>query len=261
MMGPDEFEDMLYGFPSSQDSVGDDRNDAPEDDMLENILYLDSDQRQTYVDAVLTPPASHLDPDADMLDGAEDCTITASQNDQANVASSPRKDREWVIARIESMFEKMLDALIDDNEELSFDLSTRAGTTRRKRNLDGGELSIPPTRSRKVTFPGANAQEAWRFTVLTSILDLIHGCLVDNVVMTKRDIYYRHPDLFVTQSVVDRYVDDLACTFGVPRAMLNVTAAAKGLAAGNFIIWRDEGTHVHGLDEKEVCVHSNRTIR
>lgn len=35
-------------------------------------------------------------------------------------------------------------------------------------------------------------------------------------------MYYRHPDLFVKQSVVDRYVDDLACTFGITRSQLNV---------------------------------------
>jgi DNA topoisomerase VI subunit A len=39
---------------------------------------------------------------------------------------------------------------------------------------------------------------------------------------TSSDIYYRHPDLFMKQSVVDRYVDDLACTFGVSRSQLNV---------------------------------------
>lgn len=37
-----------------------------------------------------------------------------------------------------------------------------------------------------------------------------------------RDLYYRHPDLFVKQSIVDRYVDDLACTFGITRSQLNV---------------------------------------
>jgi hypothetical protein len=37
-----------------------------------------------------------------------------------------------------------------------------------------------------------------------------------------RDIYYRDPALFSKQAVVDRYVDDLACTFGIPRALLNV---------------------------------------
>jgi hypothetical protein len=37
-----------------------------------------------------------------------------------------------------------------------------------------------------------------------------------------RDMYYRHPDLFGKQSVVDRYVDDIACTLGVSRSLLNV---------------------------------------
>lgn len=36
------------------------------------------------------------------------------------------------------------------------------------------------------------------------------------------DIYYRHPDLFVKQTVVDRYVDHLACTLGVSRSQLNM---------------------------------------
>lgn len=38
-------------------------------------------------------------------------------------------------------------------------------------------------------------------------------------------MYYRHPDLFVKQSVVDRYVDDLAYTFGCSRTQLNVVGS------------------------------------
>jgi meiotic recombination protein SPO11 len=57
--------------------------------------------------------------------------------------------------------------------------------------------------------------------------------------------------LFRKQSVVDQYVDDIACTFGVPRSLLNVTAAAKGLIAGNFVIHRKDGSHVRGLAEHE----------
>jgi meiotic recombination protein SPO11 len=45
---------------------------------------------------------------------------------------------------------------------------------------------------------------------------------MDSELTTSRDIYYRHPDLFLKQSVVDRYVDDLACTFGVSRSQLSV---------------------------------------
>jgi meiotic recombination protein SPO11 len=84
-----------------------------------------------------------------------------------------------------------------------------------------------------------------------------------------RDIYYRHPDLFMKQSVVDRYIDDLACTFGISRSQLNVvrrclcfiyaranamgqTAAAKGLVAGNFKILHEDGYKVDGLKDKQV---------
>jgi meiotic recombination protein SPO11 len=79
----------------------------------------------------------------------------------------------------------------------------------------------------------------------------VHGGLVDNTIMTKRDIYYKHPDLFMKQAVVDRYVDDLACTLGISRSQLNVTAAAKGLVSGRFAIDREDGTQVDGLSDKE----------
>ena len=39
-----------------------------------------------------------------------------------------------------------------------------------------------------------------------------------------RDIYYRDPNLFVNQTVVDRHVDRIARTFGVARADLNVVS-------------------------------------
>lgn len=69
--------------------------------------------------------------------------------------------------------------------------------------------------------------------------------------MELHDIYYHHPDLFLKQAVVDRYVDDLACTFGITRSQLNVTAAAKGLVAGNFTIVRASGLEVHAIHETE----------
>lgn len=70
------------------------------------------------------------------------------------------------------------------------------------------------------------------------------------------------------QEVVDRYVDDLACTLGIPRNSLNVvrylaprrstlltikTAAAKGLVAGSFTIMREDGMLVNGNHDQEVC--------
>jgi len=73
---------------------------------------------------------------------------------------------------------------------------------------------------------------------LLRILELSHEALVTGIVTTKRllvlaqisnrllilvrDIYYREPELFLKQSVVNRYVDDIAYTLGVDRDALNV---------------------------------------
>lgn len=50
--------------------------------------------------------------------------------------------------------------------------------------------------------------------------------------------------------MVDRYVDTIAYTFEVPRAMLHVTAAAKGLMAGAFNICRRDGSFVDVSSER-----------
>ena len=149
------------------------------------------------------------------------------------------------------MLEKIVDGLLEDRERLAFTLKSRAGISRRQPKPEDCAGSTPASRVRQISFPGSTPQEAWNFTVLLRIIELVHGGLVDNTIMTKRDIYYKHPDLFMKQAVVDRYVDDLACTLGISRSQLNVTAAAKGLVSGRFAIYREDGTQVDGLSDKE----------
>lgn len=66
-----------------------------------------------------------------------------------------------------------------------------------------------------------------------------------------RDIYYRDPALFGKQTHVDRYVDDIAYTFGVSRSSLNVTAAAKGLLAGAITVCRRDGSVLDASTDRE----------
>jgi meiotic recombination protein SPO11 len=42
-----------------------------------------------------------------------------------------------------------------------------------------------------------------------------------------RDIYYQDPELFLKQSVVDRYVDDIASNFDVKREALNIVSSSS----------------------------------
>lgn len=209
--------------------------------------------------------------------------------------------RFWVVARIEEMLERIVDALLEESDSFTITLKSRASLSRRRSKAVDDKRKVPEPKQRNISFPGSTAQEAWNFSCVTAprsrnsclqnlavllrILELVHSGLVENTTMTKRchishqsialelicgrDIYYRHPDLFVKQSVVDRYVDDLACTFGVARSQLNVvciydcflcaranvvvqTAAAKGLVAGTFTIQRQDGCCIDGMNDKQV---------
>ncbi|EHK97930.1 putative Meiotic recombination protein rec12 [Glarea lozoyensis 74030] len=136
-----------------------------------------------------------------------------------------------VITKLEDIFESITDCLLEKNKELTICLKTRPPkvtqedeTGNRKRLMSG---------VRKITFPSRNPKEAWKFTALLRILELSHEALVTGVVTTKRDIYYRDPELFVKQAVVDRYVDDIAYTLGVERDALNV-ATFRTLATSQY---------------------------
>lgn len=160
-------------------------------------------------------------------------------------------DRYWVISRIESLLEGIIDGLLSEVKTLTITLKSRGNFSKNHATSRGSELKQSKPRSRDISFPGATSQEAWNFTVLLRILELVHDGLVNDTFATKRDLYYRHPDLFIKQTVVDRYIDDLACTFGISRAQLNVTAASKGLVAGCFTIIRYDGYRIEGTKERD----------
>lgn len=64
-------------------------------------------------------------------------------------------------------------------------------------------------------------------------------------------MYYRDPALFGSQATVNRYVDDIACTFNVPRSALNVAAAAKGLVVGAINFCRRDGSKVDAVADRD----------
>ncbi|PYI12205.1 meiotic recombination protein spo11 [Aspergillus sclerotiicarbonarius CBS 121057] len=84
------------------------------------------------------------------------------------------------------------------------------------------------------TWPGSDANEAWRFAVAFRVLAAIAEAVQAGLVVSKRDIYYSDPPCFGSQRVVDTLVDDFAHTIRVDRAALHVEAAAKGLVVGYY---------------------------
>ncbi|KAI8933214.1 hypothetical protein NX059_009849 [Plenodomus lindquistii] len=246
------FDDNLFEGPSSQESFYDTFSDESEGE----ILFGDLDDELTLWDVQGSPSLTEdiiADTPYSSNDDADDDRLHAQT---ANAISGPEqsllRDRLYVITRIEAVLEQLLESLVGDGRLMTITLKSRSAHSRRHVKIQEGKTALPEPKVRNISFPGASAQEAWNFSsVLLRILEIVYSCLLENTIMTKRDIYYRHPDLFRKQTVVDRYVDDLACTFGVTRSQLNVTAAAKGLVAGNFTILRAPGHRVHAINELE----------
>ncbi|KAF1835351.1 DNA topoisomerase IV, alpha subunit [Decorospora gaudefroyi] len=249
-MDVDDFEDILFTPLDSQNSLGEDLLDS-DDEILFPICDEEPNLWNSSANPITTSGTTDTSPGRHVSTAKPLNTREQSQHGLNDQAHRPVRDRHWVTARIEAMIEKIVDGLLEGHGVLTITLKSRAALSRRRIAATEADGRVPEPKERDINFPGANAQEAWNFTVLVRILELVHGSLTDNTIMTKRDIYYRHPDLFVKQSVVDRYVDDLACTFGVHRSQLNLTAGAKGLVAGNFALDQDNGHQLNGMNGKE----------
>ncbi|KAF2402933.1 DNA topoisomerase IV, alpha subunit [Trichodelitschia bisporula] len=178
--------------------------------------------------------------------------VAETEDSGSRPKAPPRRDSQYVLSRIEYIFESQVDALLAENKPLSVTLQIRRAVKPSGTQEDGhSKVKAIAPRFRKFEFPGKSEQEAWRYSVILRVLEIIHEALTEDMIFTKREIFYRDPALFNQQLVVDRTVDDLAFTFGVPRQLLNVTATAKGLAAGAFTIHRQDKSSVKGWLDRE----------
>ncbi|GAA5880337.1 hypothetical protein JCM16303_003903 [Sporobolomyces ruberrimus] len=107
----------------------------------------------------------------------------------------------------------------------------------------------------KIVFPrrlgkGSEARLGGRdLACFMRVLELVLDGLVDNVVSTKRDLYYRDVGLFCKQQTVDAIVEDLAATLKIRRIELNVVATSKGLFSGCLRLCLVDGTEKSGSIE------------
>lgn len=77
--------------------------------------------------------------------------------------------------------------------------------------------------------------------IYITLLCEINRLLILNEHATKRDIYYRHQNVFKNQVQLDNALDNIACTFEIPRDALNIHASAKGLIHGDVRIQLEAG--------------------
>ncbi|XP_051913115.1 meiotic recombination protein SPO11 isoform X2 [Hippocampus zosterae] len=99
---------------------------------------------------------------------------------------------------------------------------------------------------------------ATTFSQILKILSVTYTLVQSNSYATKRDIYYNHPQLFGSQKIVDRIVDDVSCMLKIPRRSLHVLATSKGLISGDLCYMEEDGTRINcHSNSSAVAVSSN----
>ncbi|PLW52618.1 hypothetical protein PCANC_06268 [Puccinia coronata f. sp. avenae] len=66
------------------------------------------------------------------------------------------------------------------------------------------------------------------------VLELSQDLILGDMVVTKRDAFYRDVNLFKRQGAVDRLVDDLAATLNLTREKLHIIASPRGVFQGDL---------------------------
>ncbi|KAL6706336.1 endodeoxyribonuclease [Coniothyrium glycines] len=241
--------DILFGNAASQSSSGSNLAELSEDD----LLFADVDDTLISLDIespLMEPLTTECQLEDDILFDDDDYSALEPIPHSSHIGLPPGVG-SGVISQIECILEHIVNSILAGGHSTHITLKSRPVNSRRLTKVADNDEMVCEPKLRRISFPGATSKEAWTFTVLLRILELIHTGLMNNTSMTKRDLYYRHPDLFVKQSVVDRYIDDLAFTLGCTRSQLNISAAAKGLIAGNFSLIRKNGQKVESLTERE----------
>ena len=70
-----------------------------------------------------------------------------------------------------------------------------------------------------------NMSSVRKVTILTRVMQLVHGVLSKGIHVTKRDLFYTDVKLFKDQKYSDGVLDDISCLFGCTRNSLHVVAS------------------------------------
>ncbi|KAI9067138.1 DNA topoisomerase IV, alpha subunit [Trametes sanguinea] len=203
-----------------------------DDDFLDLPLAISDDEAEE---------SSHINEDTDHTGDAFEAVQPVATEEEVDVGEDAEEDgdiRDEALHEIESLvlsFLTQLVASVPGSGAYSQAASKKTGYKKialrladRRREHAAGDMGMRtlemPRRSR-----GPSARS---FAQVFRTLDLMHEALTDDIPTTKRDMYYKDVELFGSQSTVDSLVDDIAATFQVGRADLNVRASPKGLVCG-----------------------------
>ncbi|KAG0369417.1 Spo11/DNA topoisomerase VI subunit A [Gamsiella multidivaricata] len=182
----------------------------------------------------------------------DSCQEPPSASPYATTAPRPK---EMILEDLEALADRFLYDLSfnrvptvdlasrNSSDSITYDSET--GIIRRKREEDS-HLGLKSFT--KTSRYGAPAFHGGIHSIIR-VIELIHKNVYMDTVSSKRDLYYRDVMLFGSQATVDSIVEDMACTFQVPRSCLNVAAGMRSVVFGSVrMIGKARGRELTQLD-------------
>ncbi|XP_071964892.1 meiotic recombination protein SPO11-like [Antedon mediterranea] len=156
-------------------------------------------------------------------------------------AESSLRYRNDVLRKLEDNIERIIESL-QQNKAPAVAFDSRTSWQNVSFSADVG-LKLDKDKSvSELRFDSINSTT--RFALMLSLMSECYKLVQSNTFSTKRDIYYRDPQLFGSQSVVDELADNIACMLSVPRHHLHLLATSKGCLAGDLSFIEMDGNCV-----------------
>lgn len=151
-----------------------------------------------------------------------------SEADMMETARSRKRPTAMVGSGLKGKRRKKIDGRTINETKTSGSDDTFNATTSSRVPLPLPPLSLPLSPFTKRSVYGSK-----RTRRILRATELIHNNVSKDAISSKRDMYYRDVLAFGSQRAVDGIVEDLACTFEVPRANLNVVAGTRSVVFGS----------------------------
>ncbi|ORX57682.1 hypothetical protein BCR36DRAFT_409157 [Piromyces finnis] len=131
------------------------------------------------------------------------------------------RDSSWTLNIIDQLLEIIKFELISmqtiPNKKIRLKLISRG-----KSNFSINPINNSNSMQLKFKYVNLNRKKSKSFEIFVSILQLLQSFLKNNIIVTKRDIYYRNVTLYKSQITVNNIINDISCSLGVPHSSLNI---------------------------------------
>uniref|UniRef100_A0A7S0WKQ0 DNA topoisomerase (ATP-hydrolyzing) n=1 Tax=Pyramimonas obovata TaxID=1411642 RepID=A0A7S0WKQ0_9CHLO len=166
----------------------------------------------------------------DSVQSVKETTQTLATVNASNKYGDVREVIERTASEIQDDIEKVmvqLATMIMSGDGFGYSLPSRA-------TVYVEELNRIVLKAKSSFTSFSNTGATRKVTILTRVLQLVHGVLNKGIHVTKRDLFYTDVKLFKDQRDSDAVLDDISCMLGCTRNSLHVVASEKGVVVGRL---------------------------